>query len=528
MTSQLSEKARCKRCKREFEIDARYPGLRSRPMLVVLSEVASVQEALANAQCQDCLALGGPANKGLELVLKGLSAPATSSAPARVASADESDGNDPDVQRAILNSLLGTSGGSRLHVRDLEPKQVEEDPKHMSRGEVRKSLASQPQIPAGTTLDEGAISALEQAREDVRERELQRKRTRFAQFGGLMGSLKRRLIKIRELANVQRVDDLIDDFYAKLTEAIPLDPKRRGRKKLLAYLGTSHAELTELCVMCYRHLTVVPSEGDNGMSGVQGSLRTGLDPRGGQPLHKTMKNVSSMDMEPFFGGNRPEHWGPKGAGRQATFTMVSVVGGSRFPEPNPPREQYAGPKIVYAADRTFIRFADDALAFDQKVKGHGTVKLCAKGMFAIMEKLECGWVYHPCLPAEPGADLKTLMFVRLALGRVDSRLIHWRKHEQLLAEQESSRQEQAALAAKVAEHLIACVQVSQQGEQELPHEIQIAIGEYIGAYDSEPADQQVVYADPVANELTEARRQQMQDDSVSFPAQTEDGSQPSA
>ena len=105
MTSQLPEKARCKRCRREFEIEARYPGLRSRPMLVVLSEVASVQEALANAQCQDCLALGGPANKGLELVLKGLSAPTSSTAPAPAASADEFDGNDPG-SNALLRVLF--------------------------------------------------------------------------------------------------------------------------------------------------------------------------------------------------------------------------------------------------------------------------------------------------------------------------------------------------------------------------------------------------------------------------------------
>ncbi len=528
MTSQLPEKARCKRCRREFEIEARYPGLRSRPMLVVLSEVASVQEALANAQCQDCLALGGPANKGLELVLKGLSAPTSSTAPAPAASADEFDGNDPDAQRAILNSLPGAGGGTRLHVRDLEPQPVEEDSRHMSRGEVRKSLASQPQIPTGTTLDEGAISALEQAREEVRERELQRKRTRFAQFAGLMGSLKRRLIRIRELASVQRVDDLIDGFYAKLTEAIPLDPKRRGRKKLLAYLGTSHAELTELCVVCYHHLIVVPSEGDNGMSGVQGSLRARLYPRDGEPLHKTMQDVPSMDMEPFFGGNRPELWGPKGPGRQAVFNKVLVVGGNRFPEPNPPREQYAGPKIVYAADRTFIQFADDDLAFDQPVQGLGVVRLCAKGMFAVMEKQEHGWVYHPCLPADPGAEIESLSMVRLALRRVDGNLISQWKHEQLLVEQEASRQEQARVAAKRAVHLIACVQVSKQGEEDLPHEIQIAIGLHIGAYDSEPADQQVVYANPEANELAKARREQMQDDSVSLPAQTEDGSQPSA
>lgn len=499
MTSTLPTMAQCTKCKKEFGIGALCPGTRTMPMLVVINRVTSVEEALANAQCQDCLCLGGPASKGLERILKSLLETIGSDASATSPTVVALPGRDADAQQALMDSLLSQSGAAHAPDRGRHHRGGD-DHRGPSRRETREALRAQPKPPRGMTLDEAALSALQKAREGMEAQEAQRKRSRLAQFGGLMGSLKRRLLKIRELAALQAVDDLIDAFTAKLEDAIPLDPKNRGRKKLLTHLGTSHTELAELSVTCYHSNTVVPGEGDNGLGSVRGSLSSHLEPRDG----KVRSERESLMMDPFPGGARPVHWSRKGAGRQAMLGLVPVVGGSTFPEPNPSRDQYAGPVITYAADRVFIRLCDDSNAFDQAVQGHGTLRLCDKGMYAVMEKQDGVWVYHPCLPADPGAALETLQFVRLTMRRVDGTLITQWEHDRRLAEEEVRLQEMDEVAAVRRDLLIACVEVSDQGERELPHEIQIAIGLHIGEYDDEPTGQQPVLAEPSATKSVSA------------------------
>ncbi len=493
-------------------------------MLVVLKKVTSSEEALANAQCQDCLCLGGPASKGLERILKSLSETTGSDTTSTSPAASPFSGHDADAQQVLLDSLLPQGKGARVHVRDLRGSRPSDDPGFMTHREVRESMAAQPNPPSGSTLGQGALDALEVARAEVIEREAQRKRSRLAQFGGLMGSLKRCLAKIRHGAALNRVDDLLAKFETKLQEAVPLDPKSRGRRKLLAHLGTNHEELTELSVACYGNLTVVPSEGNNGMGITRGSLSTHLEAR----CHKVRTSGNIMEMDPFPGAIRPEHWSLNGSGRRAHLGLITVVGGSTFPEPNPPRDQYAGSVITYVAGVTFIRFGDDTNAFDQAVKGHGTVRLCGKGMYAVMEKQDGVWVYHPCLPADSGAALETFQFVRLAMRRVDGTLITQWEHDRRLAKEEVRLQEMDEVAAVRRDLLIACVEVSDQGERELPHEIQIAIGLHIGEYDQEPADQQPVYADPLANELL--AKSLTKDEKTPLPQvqHTSDGQRPTA
>jgi len=530
--STLPEKVRCTAgCRREFPLNARYPGI-DIAMLVVPEEVTSVEAALKAAKCQKCLCLNGPMDRGLMQVIDQLQASTKDVSVSMAASeetVEEDEGIDADALQAL--SSMGQSAGRPVlvDVRELEGthrgRPVQDDPDRMSRRDVRAALRAQPKEPKGPSLPEEALEALAQAGESARVRDEAAKRSKLASFGGLMGSLGRRLEQIRRAAPIQRVDEMIDDFWGKLAEALPKDPKQRSKKKLLAHLGTNQQELRELESLCYHHCSVAPSDGDNGLWGVQGAPGSHLEPREGDPLYNQMRGKPTMRMDPFPGGERPAHWSGRGEGRRPTLGLVSVVGGSSFPDPNPPREAYVGPKIVYAADKTFIRFGDDTQAYDQPVKDHGTLRLCAQGMYAMMERTPEGWVYHPCLPGEQGAGPQTLMFVRLALRRVDGQLVTAQKQEELQAEREAEQKELEAEARERAKWLIPCIEVSDQGERALPHEIQIAIGLHIGEYDDLPRARPV-YAHPEMNEIEGSAS--TEDESIGLSPQTIDGEQPTA
>ncbi|TAL49709.1 hypothetical protein EPN81_04955 [Patescibacteria group bacterium] len=273
---ELPSMGKCKQCGKTFPVRAQMlvDGA-SIPMFVVLSEVDSMETALAAATCQLCLQRKGDPRRGLVEVLKGLGIqaapllaspiprgqrhneplrvnlavmvgpPAVTSRPVVVATPARDDTPSlsrvaiviPTRQRPDVLQFEGRRDDDafgqprsmrerRLGRRALEP---EESPLTSAIGELgenRDRLA----------IAQGEIQRQEEARRLERAQRLE-------QFDKLIFYLRLALARIRRRAATRRVKNLVESFLKKVGEAVKVDPQHRNRKGILALLGTSKDEL---------------------------------------------------------------------------------------------------------------------------------------------------------------------------------------------------------------------------------------------------------------------------------------------
>jgi hypothetical protein len=361
-TKQMPETATCQKCKRTIPVKAKMQIAKrvSIPLLVVPSQVDSVEAALAAAICQVCLERKGDPDRGLVEVLKrlGLSdAPLpmlTLSAMPRpstpkvvpVLATPARDRAPSLCGVSIVSSGPKRSRGSRRdsHRRDNDPKMpkaLQPKPKPRPREPIEHLTSA-----IGSLGDNKAV--LEAAMETARKSDAQRvvetaaqraaeRRSRRAKFAALMGSLKRLLVKIRDRAAVEPVHDMVVSFFEKLTAAVEVDPnpRPRGSGGLMELRGTSRDELRELELQVYLEMIV----------NCDGSMCARTP--GSQNKSRTVREIVMMDA--FGGVSRPQHWDTKTGGVRVGFYEFEVVRAKRsLPDPNP--TPYDGPKVVYPED----------------------------------------------------------------------------------------------------------------------------------------------------------------------------------
>jgi len=348
---QMPAMASCSQCQRAFPVRAQMQvGETSIPMLVVLEEVGDVESALAQATCQVCLSRQGPVDRGLYRVLKDLGAedldsvtPAARGAVV-VASRDEQPTRQrvavviqrgPPREVAIVDPLVGTS--LVLPTMERPGRDRRGPPLHAGR-----PPSSEPRLPRALREPEpareperpvphltGAIGAsgdnaavLKAAQEGIRKRDEASRLERARKFNKIFFYLGLTLPRIHKNAATSEVWELVDTFQRKLGEAVSLDPRSRGRNKLLAELGTSSEKLESLCLLAYE-----------------------------KPLAwKRSPGAVCEKMDAFEGGRRPESWDEKGGKKPAFYELEVVRTQSSLPIPNPPLpggDEDPRPRIVY-------------------------------------------------------------------------------------------------------------------------------------------------------------------------------------
>ncbi|MBI5794544.1 hypothetical protein HZA87_05725 [Candidatus Uhrbacteria bacterium] len=354
----------CCRCKQTFPVKgvmSLVSGGRI-PLLVVLPEVTSAEEALTNATCQVCLKKTGSPERALTVILAALGCdePAESSLvlPTR---------RSPSVPTldlaALVRSKARDRGPSMAGVRVVMPERPRRDavrppprrePRIDDKPRIPKALQppewreSDPKVePLKVGLDEKSIAALEAARPAARVRDEAKKRSRFGKFGARMKKLKHLLVFIRGHADLGDMDEEIKEYRGILSEAIDLDPKQRGRQGLLSRLGTSESELEDLLAAFWTTHTIIPKKDGGDGGGEEGSQAVSREPRS----HVKGVRLVQGELNPFPGGCRPRHFdGEMNEGRQVALLPVVVVQAqSSLPTPNAPRGEPEDPrpKIVY-------------------------------------------------------------------------------------------------------------------------------------------------------------------------------------
>lgn len=306
MGQPMPTSANCSRCLRTFPVRSSVQvGDVFLPMFVVLEDVRTIEEALAQATCQVCLKNQGSLEGDLYQTLMRLGceslAPTSTISrgikPRRGLPTQPSllgvkmvDGWNPDPTRP---SLLGVT-----IERPRPPKQVVRPALSEPRlpGFLRKEAPSEPERPIehlrGKMGEFGHNAAvLGAAHSESLERAQARRSERAQKFCNLFFWLRLALARIRKNAAEREVWNLVDTFQRKLVEAASLDLQNRGIKKLLAQLGTSSEELESLCLGFYQK----PS------------------------TWRRSRGTISEKMDAFKDGCRPELWDMKGCRKPAFY-----------------------------------------------------------------------------------------------------------------------------------------------------------------------------------------------------------------
>lgn len=330
----------CSRCSRILPVRSCVQvGDTYLPMFVVLMDVGTVEEALAQATCQMCLSNKGPPERDLYKILLGLGCesaaptlPTLGGIPSRrgrptapsLSGVSIVEGWNRDPTRPSLAGV--TIERPRRPVQDWRPSASEPRLPRV----LRQERPLEPERPVkhltGSIGDSAAnVVALEAAMKAAKERDEAKRRVRLAKFGGFMGSLTRLLARIRETAALADVQDEVAQFREKLSVAAGFDPKSRGKKRLTEHLGTSQGELERLCYFFY-----------------------GLRER------RHIPNPEIISVDAFEGGRRPEFWDQNGGMRPDFYVVqVEIVRmRSTTPIPNIPLSGGGGdprPRIVYPA-----------------------------------------------------------------------------------------------------------------------------------------------------------------------------------
>lgn len=353
MGEQMPSIVKCSQCPRTFPVRAQMQVKdRSLPMLVVLQEVVSVEVALTQATCQVCLGKAGPPDRGLHEVLKGfgLKDEEDMSTPPREAAVvvhvrEEcavhtvgvvvSDARSREV--AMVDPLMGTSiqvtRSLTLPARARRPSG--------SRREQWRPVSNEPRVPRALCEPElrepspkvehltgtigsssGNATVLGVAMKAAKERDEVRRLERAQKFGKILFWLTLTLARIRKNAATTEVWDLVETFERKLSEAAKFDAQQRGRKGLLAMLGTSTEEFEAFCLEFYLAK---------------------------EPLH-FVRPVEIVTIDAFEGVRRPESWDEKGGKKPAFYELEVVRIKNSLPVPLPPLPdggEDPRPRIIY-------------------------------------------------------------------------------------------------------------------------------------------------------------------------------------
>lgn len=357
--------ATCCECYRALPVNAQMQTDQgSLPLLVVLTEVDSVEAALEAVKCQKCLNKTGSPDRGLYEVLKRLglkdedetSAPreatvviqATESRPAKTGGAVVITSRPREV--TIVDPLMGTS---------IQVARLELPARQRGRGQRRddwRPAPSEPRVPRALRKTEhrepatktkaepftGSIGdcatnaavlgvAMKVAKERDEARRLERAQKdearrleRAKAFDKLMFWLRLTLAKIRKQAPFREVWNLVDTWERKLSEAVSIDPLSRGKKWLMEERGTSRAELESLRLRFYE-----------------------------KPWTWRRCAKDRLDtLDAFEGGRRPESWDEKGGKKPALYEF-EVVGQAEIKVSNTPLpggDEDPRPRIVYPQD----------------------------------------------------------------------------------------------------------------------------------------------------------------------------------
>lgn len=331
--------ARCHKCSRTLPVRAQM-NLDSGdkiPLLVVLSEVGSVEEALVQAICQVCLHKTGSADRGLYEVLMRLglkngedeakppsdaavvvyvrqehAAPlvgvvVSSSRPREVSIVDPLTGQSIQVTRPTEPSVRDrrSHGECRDDWRFISSESCV--PRNLREAEhISKPSAAKKHLTGAIGRSGDNAAVLEAAMAGICKRDEERRLERAKKFDKLIHWLRLTLAKIRNRAKAQEVWGLVDTFERKIGEAANLDAHNRGKKGVLAVLGTSAEDLEGLCLQCYS-----PWE----------RLR--------------ILNPEVVTMDAFEGGRRPESWDLRGGKRPTFYEFEVVRTKSSLAVPNP-------------------------------------------------------------------------------------------------------------------------------------------------------------------------------------------------
>ncbi|PJE77066.1 hypothetical protein COV05_01465 [Candidatus Uhrbacteria bacterium CG10_big_fil_rev_8_21_14_0_10_48_16] len=332
MGTKMPVTVKCCRCPRELPPNGEVKGL---PVLVVLEEATSAEDAIAKATCHWCLKdeerpgqslLIALANFGVKkddpLIIPALGTPTRTPT---LSPTLHTGGPRSDMGPSLKDvSIAGRP--TRSFPRTTPSPRWDNAPK-LPR--ALQAPARPPPAPKVKSLRGGMgdrnMEVLREASVAARAR-AEKKCQKVLFFMRLL------LGKVRKISATSEVWNLVETFYVKLDEAVKLDVEQRGKKGLLEFLGTSYKELDELCLLVYQHMSVKPGR---------------LAPR---TYSSKSRDREVVTIDAFAGMGRPEHWTSKGAGRQAGFYQFEVVRTkSVLPDPNDPLtgDVPNKPRIIY-------------------------------------------------------------------------------------------------------------------------------------------------------------------------------------
>ena len=354
MQKQTPLMANCSQCSRSFPIRAQMQvsGV-SLPMLVVLPQVDSVEAALEQATCQVCLNKTGPADRGLHQVLKNLGlkdedeAPALREAavtvrpalevPARTGSAVVISTRPREV--TVVDPLMGTSierPRLALPARDRGPRRDDRRsppsesrlPRSLHQPDRHKPLPKVEHLTGAIGQTAANAAVLEVAMKAAKVRDEAKRLEREEKFNKLLFWLKLSLARIRKNAATTEVWNFVETFKRKLSEAASLDSNQRGKKGLLAELGTSVEGLEALCHEFY-------------------SGKEPLQPR---------RPIEVVTLDAFEGRPSSRDVGQEGWAQARLLPAQGRSDQELSPVPNPPLpngDEDQRPRIVYPEGQEF-------------------------------------------------------------------------------------------------------------------------------------------------------------------------------
>lgn len=349
--------ATCCQCSRAFPVRSQMQAERgSLPMLVVPSEVDSMETALTQATCQVCLNTQGSVDRGLHRVLLALGvkdavsrpnlARAMMVTPVPVVRSVSPTRNQALRAFAILprsqvvssiNPLTGmtidaTPPPERKQRSGYEPSPLSEKRLPPALRKSERAPCDEPITPLRGMIGKSGKNeaVLQAAAEGIRERDQARRRERVQRFTSLVAQISELVGTIRQSAPTTEVWDRVDEAFALLKEAVPLDPIQGGKDSLLKDLKTSTAELEGLCLRVYEKPLIWKWNREEGY------------------------RLESLDA--FEGGRRPESWDQRGGKKPSLYQFEVIRIPSKTPVPNTPLpggDEAPRPRVVYPKDSQF-------------------------------------------------------------------------------------------------------------------------------------------------------------------------------
>lgn len=322
--------ATCSRCARDFHVRSQMTLTDGRtiPMLVVPSQVDSVEAALAGVVCQVCLERQGPPERGLHAVLKSLGLEDTPARPIAVAMASPPARTPSIAARVVIAparpgapSLTSvtivtntTRGGSRTGGQgsrsDNRPA-VKLPPAAPLRGKIGKSGDN-------AAVLQAAKATLERREAETRQREAERRaherEERQRCFDRTVKVLRLLLLRTRKRAPSQDIDERIVTLDRKLRRAAGLDSQQRDKLALMELVGTSVEELVYLSHLVYLTMSVDPYGSKD-----FGCEYTRFVPRTPGPRLLKKRRAERAMTDAFPGGRRPESWDSRGGTRPGFY-----------------------------------------------------------------------------------------------------------------------------------------------------------------------------------------------------------------